>query len=130
MNQRQLLRRATLAATLILSGMLVACASTPAPPTAEMQTARDAIDNAEDARAAQEAPLELRKARERLKAANDAIENEDMESARRYAREATLLAELAVARTEMVSARRTNKELETTTEMLLEEMQRGRGETS
>ena len=86
--------------------------------------------SAEDARAAQEAPLELRKARERLKAANDAIENEDMESARRYAREAALLAELAAARTEMLSARRANKELENTTDMLKEEMQRGTGETS
>ena len=130
MNQRDLLRGAKLAATLVLSGMLAACASTPEPPTAEMQTARDAIESAEDARAAQEAPLELRKARERLKAANDAIENEDMESARRYAREAALLAELAAARTEMLSARRANKELENTTDMLKEEMRRGRGETS
>lgn len=113
-----------------LAGLLAACASTPQRPTAALQSARQAISNAEEARAGEHAPLELRKARDRLAAANDAVDSDNMLAAERLAEEAAVLAELAFARSEMLTARRVNDELERTTEMFKEELQRKPGVTS
>lgn len=110
----------------VAMGLLAGCASTPPPPTAELGSAQQAISNAEQARASQDAPLELTRAREKLHAANNAASNEDMESAERLARESRVLAELAAAKAEMVGARRVNEEIVKATEMLEEEMRRGR----
>lgn len=106
---------------------LGACASTPPPPVASLKAARQAIANAEQARAVEHAPLELREARDKLAAANNAVENENMLTAQHLAEESRVLAELAFARAEMEDARIVNEEITRGTLVLQEEMQRGTG---
>ncbi len=106
---------------------LGACASTPPPPVASLEAARQAIANAEQARAVEHAPLELREARDKLAAANNAVENENMLTAQHLAEESRVLAELAFARAEMEDARIVNEEITRGTLVLQEEMQRGTG---
>ena len=106
---------------------LGACASTPPPPVASLEAARQAIANAEQARAVEHAPLELREARDKLAAANNAVENENMLTAQHLAEESRVLADLAFARAEMEDARIVNEEITRGTLVLQEEMQRGTG---
>ena len=108
----------------ILVAGLTACASTPQPPVASLEAARQSISNAEQVRAAEDAPLELQRAREKLHAANNAVDNENMVAAERLAQESRVLAELAFAKAEMADARRVNDEIVRTTEVLREELQR------
>lgn len=116
--------RAALAGAVIA---LAACASTPPPPVASLEAARQAIANAEQARAVEHAPLELREARDKLAAANNAVDNENMLAAQQLAEESRVLAELAFARAEMEDARIVNDEIIRSTVVLHEEMQRGTG---
>lgn len=119
----QAMRAGALAGAL---GLLAACASTPPPPTAALEAARQSIASAEQVRATEDAPLELSRAREKLDAANNAVDNENMLAAERLANEARVLAELAFARAEMADARRVNQEIARTTDVLREELQRDR----
>lgn len=116
-------------ALVVAGAALVACASAPPPPVAELQAARQAIANAEQARAAEHAPLQLREARERLDAANNAVENEETLAAHRLAEQSRVLAELAFAKAEMEDARKVNEEIVRSTAVLMEEMQRRTGGT-
>lgn len=113
-------------AAFIMIAALSACGSTPPPPVATLDAARDAIRNAEQTRALQDAPLELTQAREKLAAADQAVDSRDMEAAERLARESRILAELSVAITDRESARRVNQDIQRSMEMLEEELQRGR----
>lgn len=106
---------------------LAGCASTPPPPVASLEAARNAIEDAEQARAIEHAPLELRESREKLAAANNAVDNENMLAAHYLAEESRVLAELAFARAEMEDARIVNEEIIRSTAVLGEEMQRGAG---
>lgn len=106
---------------------LAACASTPPPPVASLEAARQAIANAEQARAVEHAPLELREARDKLAAANNAVDNEEMLTAQHLAEESRVLAELAFARAEMEDARLVNDEIIRGTVVLQEEMRRDTG---
>lgn len=103
---------------------LTACASTGQAPVGAMESARQAIANAEHVRASENAALELTLAREKLSAAEQAVDNEDMELAQQMADEATVLAELAVAKSEMADARQINEEVVRTTQAITEEIQR------
>lgn len=117
--------RAALAGAVIA---LAACASTPPPPVASLEAARQAIANAEQARAVEHAPLELREARDKLAAANNAVDNENMREAQQLAEESRVLAELAFARAEMEDARLVNDQIIQSTVVLQEEMQRRTGD--
>lgn len=131
MSYKPGLSRGLLAALLVSASLVAGCAVTRAePPVSSLQSARQAIANAEESRASQDAPLELRQARDKLAAANEAVANDNMPEAKRLADEATILAELAYSRSEMMTAQKTNRELQKTTEMFKEELRRPRGETS
>ena len=117
-------RRAGLLAAIASAAMLAAgCASTPAP-TAQIESAQQAIDDAERAEAAKHASPELSQARSKLAAANTAVQNKDMEQAARLAEEARVDAELASARTAAVKAQAANEEIRRSNRALLEEMDR------
>jgi pyruvate/oxaloacetate carboxyltransferase len=118
------LRMATLCAGLLLLG---ACASTPLPPTQQLQAAELAITNAEQARVADFAAEDLNRAREKLNAANTAVQQEDMVQAAYLADEARVSAELASAKTEMLKARAVNEEMQKSIETLKQEIQRNTG---
>lgn len=118
-------RRASSVVALSGAALLAAgCASTPPAPTAQMEAARQAIDDAERAQAAQHAAPELSQARSKLAAADTAVEKEDMDDAARLAEEARVDAELAAARTAAVKAQAANEEIRRANSAVLDEMQR------
>jgi outer membrane PBP1 activator LpoA protein len=117
-------RRAGRLAAIASAALLAAgCASTPAP-TAQIESAQQAIDDADRAEAARHASPELSQARSKLAAANTAVQNKDMEQAARLADEARVDAELASARTAAVKAQAANEEIRRSNRALLEEMDR------
>lgn len=92
-----------LAALALLS--LAACATTPPPDPRLLANAENALNQAEQAGAAEFAPLELRFARERLNAARLQLEAGRTIEARRIADEAEIEAQLALARTNAAQTR-------------------------
>jgi hypothetical protein len=117
-------RNALLVAALLALG---ACASTPLPPTVELQGAEQAIAAAEEARASEFAPLPLREARDKLTAARAAVQKEDMVQAAWLADESRVNAQLATARTAEYKAKAANDEMIKSTTTLKQEMQRNTG---
>lgn len=119
------LRLATLSAGLLL---LVSCASAPQPPTAELQAAELAINDAERARVSEFASAELSEARDKLRAANSAVQKENMVQAQRLAEQSRVDAELASAKAEAARAEVVNDEMRKSIDTLKHEMQRSTGE--
>jgi uncharacterized lipoprotein YmbA len=105
------------------------CASSPPAPTAQIQAAQQAIDEAERAQAARHAASALSQARTKLASANNAVQAEDMDQALRLAKEARIDAELASARTAAAKARSANDEIREGTRTLVEELERRTGGT-
>lgn len=108
--------------------LLGACASAPKPPTADLQAAELAIANAERARVADYASVELSEARDKLTAARSAVQEEQMSRAQRLAQQARVDAELASARAEVAKARVVNEQMQKGTDTLKQEMQRTTGD--
>lgn len=108
--------------------LLGGCASTPMPPTAELQAAEQAIASAERARVADYASVELSEARDKLSAARIAVKEEEMTKAQRLAQQARADAELASARAEVARARVVNEQMQKGTDTLKQEMQRNTGD--
>lgn len=108
--------------------MIGACATVPQPPTAELQAAELAISNADRARVADYASVELSEARDKLRAAYNAVQQEKMVLALRLAEQSRVDAELASAKAEAARARKVNDEMRKSTDMLKNEMQRNTGE--
>jgi len=104
--------------------LLGACTSTAVAPTSAMDSARDAIANAEQADARQFAGSELDEAKQEFAKAEQAIRDEHMEDAELLAQRARVSAELASARTESAKADEVNRELARGSKALTEEMQR------
>jgi hypothetical protein len=113
---------AGLAAVIVLLG---ACATTPpAPPTASLNAARQAITTAEQSDARQYASAELDEANQKLAMANRAVTTESMIEADRFAQESRVVADLASARTESAKAAEINAEMGRGADALNEELQR------
>jgi len=108
--------------------LLSACASTPQPPTSDLQAAEQAIESAERARVADYASVELSDARDKLSAARSAVREEKMVQAQRLAQQARADAELASARAEVAKARVVNEQMQKGTDTLKQEMQRKSGD--
>jgi len=123
-NRRRLRIAAPGLALLFIAG----CASTP-PPTNNLQSAQQAIANAERVDAATHAPVELGEAREKLSSAQRAVENKQMMIAGQLADEARTEAELAAARSGAAKADAVNQEMKRNTATLVDEMQRRTGDS-
>jgi hypothetical protein len=108
--------------------LLSSCASTPQPPTADLQAAEQAIASAERARVADYASVELSIARDKLSAARSAVQQEKMVQAQHLAQQAKADAELASARAEVARAKVVNEQMQTGTDILNQEMQRNTGD--
>ena len=106
---------------------LVACASTPQPPTEQLQAAEMAITTAEQQGVADYASADLNQAREKLSAARTAVQQENMILAQRLADESRVSAELASAKAEMLKAEEVNEEMQRSIETLRQEMLRNTG---
>lgn len=112
-----------------VSGLLVlaACASRPVPPTEALRAAEQAIANAEQARVADYASVELSEARKELAAARTAVQQDQMVLAGRLALQSRTGAELALAKAEAAKARAVNDDMRKSAETLKQEMQRNPG---
>lgn len=98
---RTFLRMLAVVSLLSLAG----CATTPPPDFRLLENAETALRQAEEAGAAEYAPLELRFARERFDAARLQLDGGRMVEARRSADEAEIEAQLALARTRAAQTR-------------------------
>lgn len=115
------------ASTCVLATALVACTSTPKPPTEALQAAELSIANAEQARVADYASPELGAAREKLTEARVAATEKDMLRAARLAEQARANAELATARAQAAKAKEVNESLRKNIDDLQQELQRQSG---
>lgn len=103
-----------------------AFAATP-PPVTNLQSAQQAIANAERVEAATHAGVELGEARGKLAAAQQAVSDKKMLMAARFADEARVEADLAAAKAGAVKAKAVNEDIKRSTATLVEEMQRKTG---
>jgi hypothetical protein len=106
-----------------------ACASTPPIPATSLQSAEQAIANAERVEAGTHAAVELGEARGKLASAQKAVHEENMTVGEQLADEARAAAELAAAKTAAIKAIAVNEGIKRSTETLKEEMQRKTGAT-
>jgi len=118
---------ARLLAGVALAFALSACASTPMPPSEQLQAAQLAINGAEQERATDFAPLDMKRAHDKLGAANAAVVEEDMTLALWLADEARVSAELASAKASAAKARAVNDEMQHSIETLQQELNRNSG---
>lgn len=107
--------------------MVVSCTSTEAPPTKEINSAEQAIRDAEQARVTDYALAELQEARAKLNAARVAVTEEKIETAKRLAQQSSIYVELAFAKAELQKAQAVNAEMEKNISVLKQEMQRNTG---
>lgn len=121
--------RLSLRLVILIAGLftLVACASTPEPPTQALQAAEQAITTAEQARVADYASPELNEARLNLASAKNAVQEKEMVLALHLAEQSRVNAELASAKAEMLKARSVNEEMQKSLDTLKQEMQRNTG---
>jgi hypothetical protein len=124
-EQRNLIVSFLVGAVAIL--MLASCASTDVPPTKEINSAEQAIHDAEQARVTDYALPELQEARAKLSAARIAVTEEKLETARRLAQQSSVYVELAFAKAELQKAQAVNAEMEKNITVLKQEMNRNTG---
>lgn len=117
----------TRAAAALLIALMAACAANPPAPTAALTTAENAISKAEQARAAEFAPVEMRAAHEKLASAREAVQRDDMDSARDWAEQAAVDADLAAAKAEAARSRNVNVEMQKSIQSLQDETRRSSG---
>ena len=125
------IRTAALARLVALGALAVAlpaCASSRLPPPTETELAasRSAIAQAEQAGAAERAPLELRTARQKLEQAEAAARAGEGEQARFLVEEALVAAELAQALALSTQAQAAVTEVQEGIRALREEIERNR----
>jgi Domain of unknown function (DUF4398) len=104
-----------------------ACASTPPAPTADLQSAAQAIATADQARIPDTTAPELGEARDKLAAAQAAVAAQHMQEADRLALESRADAELASATSQASKDQSINDEIVRSTATLSQEMQRNKG---
>jgi hypothetical protein len=119
-------------ALLIGAGMslgIAGCAGEPAPE-AELAAAEVAVENAEDANAAAQAPGPYELARDKMERAREAFDDGDNMEARRLAEQAQVDAQLAEAEARSEVARQNATDLRTAVETLQDEIARATPRTS
>jgi hypothetical protein len=112
-----------------IPALLAFSAAFAAPPAPELnlQSAQQAIANAERVDAGTHAGLELGEARGKLSAARQAVLDKKMLMAAWLADEARVGAELAAAKAGAVKAKAVNEDIKKSTATLVDEMQRKTG---
>ena len=118
-------RRFGSVALLVVALAAAGCASSKGPPP-DLSAPRQAVAEADQAGAAEAAPLELRNARQKLEQAATAVERGDYERARFLAAEAAVDAELAEAKARAATVEAAVAELRESIRVLREEIERNR----
>jgi hypothetical protein len=114
--------RTSFCAALIL--FCTACSTAMPPPTAALNSARDAIVRAEESGARQHADAELNEAQQKLVQAERSVRGEQMVEAERLAQESMITAQLASARSEAAKALEITREMRRSVDALAEELRR------
>jgi hypothetical protein len=109
----------------LLALLVSGCTSARVPPP-DLSGPRSAVADADQAGAAEAAPLELRNARLKLEQAQSAINRGDFERARIFAEQAQVDAKYAEARARSVRAQNAVDELRESIRVLREEIERSR----
>lgn len=107
---------------LFLCALVIACSHADRRPDNALSAAEAAITEAESAGARLADPVLLNQAQTKLRTARDQIEKEQYEEAERTLNEARVEAQLARARAETKDARRAVDEMETSINLLREQM--------
>lgn len=115
-----------LAAATLLSAGLAACSSVPVP-TAQLQSAEQAVSKINETDIPLNAQLNARDAREKLDAAKAAVAAKENAKARTLAEQAQADAELAIAKANSGKAQAAVDELEKSINSLQSEINRGKG---
>lgn len=108
--------------------MVLAGCAAPMPSQSSFTSAEQAISLAKGAGAEEHAPVEMRFAREKLAEARYGMEVRDFRAATLLIEQAEINAELALARTQAALQRKKVNDLQSTNEILLEELQQTFGE--
>jgi hypothetical protein len=118
---------------IVVTGLVVlaaaACASTPPIPATNLQSAQQAIANAERVDAGSLAAADLDEARAKIASAQHAVDEEQMVFAAQLADESRAAAELASAKAGAAKASAVNAEMKRSNATLIEEMQRKTGDS-
>jgi len=101
------------------------CASV-APPTEQLAVSKAAVANAVDAGGPEFAPAEMRTAREKLDRANQAMTAKDYEGARSLAEQAQVDAQLAATKARSAKAQKAALAVQEDSRVLREELDRKR----
>ena len=120
-----MLRSCLSSAALLLALVATGCASSRVPPP-DLSAARLAVAEADQAGAAEAAPLALRNARLKMEQAQTAINQEDYERAMIFAEQAQVDAEFAEAKARSVKAQEAVDELRESIQVLRDEIERNR----
>lgn len=112
-----------LTAFLLLTGCAVSM-----PSQSSFSSAEQAISRAEQAGAAEHAPVEMRFAREKLDEARHGMEVRDFDAATLLIEQAEINAELALARTQAALQRQKVNDLQSANDVLLEQLRESFGE--
>ena len=105
--------------------LITGCAGSKLPPP-DLSSPRSAIAQADQAGAAEAAPLVLRNARQKLQQAETASNNGDYETAQRLAEQAAIDAKLAEAKARSATAQAAVDELRESIRVLRDEINRNR----
>jgi hypothetical protein len=106
----------------LISGAIGVSGCSGRPPTDALSQAELAVQQANQSKAPEYAPLDLRLAREQLDSAKRALSTKEYERARRLAEQALVQAQLAEAKAGSESARRVAAELARSIEALRHEV--------
>ena len=112
---------------LLVLGWLAGCASSQPPSeavSADLATARTAVEQAEQADATNYAALEMRNARQKLEQAQAAMDRGDRMLAQRLAEQAAVDAQLAEVKSRSTKAQNAVTEVQESIRALREEIQR------
>jgi Domain of unknown function (DUF4398) len=107
----------------LAAAVMAGCASVPAP-TEQIAVSKAAVANAVGAGGPEFAPAEMRTAQEKLDRANQAMAAQDYERARWLAEQAQVDAQLAVAKAGSAKAQQAANALQEDTRVLREELSR------
>jgi chromosome segregation ATPase len=116
-------------ALVVLLAATTGCRTTYPMPTGEIATARSAVASAEDAGAAEQAPLDLRTARQKMQQAQEALDRGDHLRARILSEQAAVDARLAEVTTRADRQQEAVDALRASVRSLREEIERTRQAT-
>ena len=108
----------------LAAAVMAGCASAPPAPTEQLAVSKGAVANAVDAGGPEFAPAEMRTAQDKLERANQAMGAKDYELAKSLAEQAQVDAQLAASKARSAKAQKAALAVQEDSRVLREEMNR------